>query len=571
MEPLFVMRVETSFSSKILDCLGMGNNLNAPTDSTIAKTESLGRQIGLGVCLTGVIIAIAGIATSSLPIALFGTALAVAGATLAIFHQSPCCETKQATCNLLPLAADDTSHQHFYLHPSLAPSNQIVSEKTKTSKTETRTIADLVDHGNLSEERIKQIFSTKPSGSFAIFDGLEGKEKCLMYKEHEKLISLQIENWSNVNKTIFEKRICLKRPVLANNLIQKKSEVINLVSQMIFISDPNEDINLKSKLKEEVAKTKNGVHTFEINGHVFILRRGVDKNYPKAIEINKLSAQFAEGGFGVLYDVEGINIDENDKRAVKLAKETEIAKAYIKSEIEILTLLNGSEGIQMAPYATFEYMNDTGIQIGYLTLKYLTDGFGLAEESPNIKPPLMRQLKVGLTTLHTHKIFCLDIKPENILYNPNTLVLADFGGACKIDAKKEQFEKILKNELKETSLFTPCQPSYISLKFVAKIANIIKDYKRNTKKEIPNFEKEILPILFNINEFSLGLTQFITLTGLYPPFKSFESDELFTGMEETNDKIDQAIETMKETLDQCVSDKDLVKDVMSSITKGLIT
>lgn len=452
-----------------------------------------------------------------------------------------------------------------------------------TCKPKARSIASLVDHGNLPEIEAKQILSSKLPGSFLIIDGL--KEKHLLYKVDDKTIV--VEENGNID---VEKRSDLRRPVLANPLIQKKSEVVNLISQMVFITDPS----ILAQLKEEVTKIKKSdTYTFDINGHVFILRRGMDKNSPKAIEINKMGDEFNKGAFGILYNIESINVEE--ERAVKMAMDNKPAKIFMKNEIELLKEVGGSEGIQMAPYAVIEYTNKQGVShIGYLTLKYPKNGndfamvhlvahelgIDLPIESHAVDLILIRQLIAGLKKLHQDKIYHGDINPDNILSKQDALVLADFGGALKFEDKKKQFEEFVKKGdfSNVWKLFVPCHPNFVSNYLMEKTKDKLSYISKMAENcecsmiELINLERDILGYLFANDEFSLGLSLYIMLTGTLPPFNSFEkgNEKLATGQGETSLETLRAVSiTMREKLEKKVLDETLVEDIIQLIIKGI--
>lgn len=442
-----------------------------------------------------------------------------------------------------------------------------------SQKAPPRTVANLVDHGDLSEppsyERIykaKEILANKCVGSFFIVES-NSSSKCIYNKiEGDGYlgngIDVQFANNTDVEKIITEGRERFKVPVLSEPHIKRKSEAVNLICQMALA---NED--QKVKIKEELRKAKAGINTFKINDTIFIVKRRMENNQ-KSIEINKL-IEINRGLTGIVYNVFNVNAQICGK-IVKLAHQDELSKKCMGNEIEMLKSFGGSKGIQETIDEIIEFMDE----IGYMTVKYLVDGIDEFPENAD-----WAQLIEGLKGLHENDIVHGDIKPENIYYKePNTLALADFGGARKMEYVKEKFiNGILQNEKMNqvlSDLFGMTSKRQVSHKIFLEVTHKVIEFARNRQgideKVISEFfENNIRAELFKLDEFALGISLYYMSIRELPPFKSFtcEDKERFSGQDEAKEDINAAIERMGCNLWR--KHEKLETSVMNMIRKGI--
>jgi hypothetical protein len=95
-------------------------------------------------------------------------------------------------------------------------------------------MAELVDHGNISKKDAEKILELQPVGSFLIIDGKNANTKNLVYKTGY-WVSTKETSINGANEYIL-KNSDLTTPVLANRLIQKKTEMVDLISKKILAS-----------------------------------------------------------------------------------------------------------------------------------------------------------------------------------------------------------------------------------------------------------------------------------------------------------------------------------------------
>lgn len=101
-----------------------------------------------------------------------------------------------------------------------------------------------------------------------------------------------------------------------------------------------------------------------------------------------------------------------------------------KNELDILQKLSKLRCKYTCCYVNHQFYNDS-IYIIY-TLKYTETLDKIFNSSEDIKSNTIKNLICGLKFLHKNNISHLDIKPENIVVNPNTgdINYIDFGGSC---------------------------------------------------------------------------------------------------------------------------------------------
>jgi len=466
----------------------------------------------------------------------------------------------------------------------------------KPVKPPARTVAELIDHGNMSSEKAENILSNKPNGAFFIRNTEDGTSKYLVLKDHNG-ITRQLpldkdvyKESQTIDDLIYKHDKSLTKPVLADNLIQKKSEAVNLICQKIF-TQMNYSIQpaLKIQIETEMANIKHGgTHTFEIGEHKFHVARDKDT---KAIEISKISKFIAAGGFGTVYSVEGLNTESWE--VVKMAKDTPEAKFDVLNEIKMLRLLNPdgqAVGIQIAPHTIIYYVKNGIDQVGHMGIRYAGDGADLCSNPANFKGPLDRyngtlQLLNALLILKKHKVYHRDIKINNTLFkwdeNGNLILsLSDFGGARTSDTLKKDFMKDFLNPNVDWgtiagSFFESCTPPYVSSQAKLAIENKIEKMKDLhainplSEQEISEFfENEIMPELFRNDAFALGLSLFTYWTAKVPPLLAFKIGMIPGGFGEKD--IKAKIVAMHAGLTAAGAPVNVTTAIMKLIGHGLV-
>ncbi|MBA2727381.1 MAG: hypothetical protein H0U49_04325 [Parachlamydiaceae bacterium] len=480
-----------------------------------------------------------------------------------------------------------------------APEDQSKAESSEMvpgiSKPIARTVAGLVDQGStLTGEQADELLLNKPNGSFLIRNDEEDPSKFLVFKDHKGVIHqsrISLEKDQTFDEFISRHNTILTKPILANNLIQKKSEAVNLICQKVFtkINEPKR-ADLKAGIESEVAKIKRGgSHTFEMEGHTFVLRRDI---ITKAIEVARVAEFMKEGGFGKVYGVEGMNIDSN--WVIKFSKDSQEARSDLLNEISILNLLNpnGDQvGLQVPPHTVINYMKGSDAQIGFMTYRYAGDGVKLCKipndylNETSDKYECSIQVLKGLRTLKNNNVYHGDIKPANMFFNVDDqskvhLVLADFGSASTSKTLEEIFKAQLldpeSNPEDIIQLLGHCTMPYTSnsvhIALIDKMEKVRELHATNPMSDAAMteyFNKELMPEMSRNDAFALALSLYDIWTGKIPPFMAFKKGSAIpSGFGETD--IDSKIEQIHLDLMNAGAPPNITDAIKKLIVDGLV-
>jgi len=156
---------------------------------------------------------------------------------------------------------------------------------------------------------------------------------------------------------------------------------------------------------------------------------------PRVAEHYTIEKHIGEGEWSHVY--KGYSLVDNSPVVIKHIRKP-CSDPQVQQEIEILNRLKTSRYFSEL-YQVFSENHST-----FLILEYIpgSDLFQYLEQFPHGIPeytaiPIIRQVVEALVELHEENIVHLDIKLENIVYNPNTnsLKIIDFGFGA-VDADK---------------------------------------------------------------------------------------------------------------------------------------
>lgn len=332
-------------------------------------------------------------------------------------------------------------------------------------------------------------------------------------------------------------------------LSEKKLETINIIMKDIGSKNINQN-----KLVAEVRQvTKTNAHAFEINGVTYIL----SKNLPGKGNTNAIPAiwkresrPFAEGAYGFIYGGEyigktGAGRSDVMKEAKTYPEELDSqrrgsrvkrANADLQQEVSSANKIHGN-GLQkgvVPPPHTVLY----GGKTGYLVDRQKMDGidFGHEIQKMNLSPVAIEKIietaTAGLNVIHDKGYYHGDIKPENMLWDGKSLLIADLGGV------KKMMELVPLDHYPEShaDFVGTHTAGYLSEEVFENIDRIInlneKHYNEETdpikkKAFLTNIiERRIFPLLKQNDAFALGMTLYMCLTAKLPP--CFQEDEIYS-------------------------------------------
>lgn len=360
---------------------------------------------------------------------------------------------------------------------------------------------------------------------------------------------------------------------LDGTLSKRKKQAVEIIFNKASnnINGEHKSNLVRLKLMNEISKTKESKPgSLEINGHMYVISKS------KKGETNYLIAQtaekaFAEGSFGSVYDVTYLTGENRSTDVMKVAKDGKTARTDVINEKKLLDEIHSHgpvKGIQAAPHTVI-----MGKIVGYLAPKYEMDGNGLLEKikskkmefSKDKKEAFTDNLISGLNTLHNLGIYHGDIKPANILYRKDELVISDLGGARKFSnlAPNGSFPSL-------DAIVGTYSPLFVSSNIIDKVDEKLLSIE-NTYNKTPDAQKEaflkekieteIKPLLQKNDQFALGLSLYMTFTGEEPQFKR----------DETNLSIvdNNFLETAKNNLAKHDLNPDTQKKIMELLSKGL--
>jgi eukaryotic-like serine/threonine-protein kinase len=157
----------------------------------------------------------------------------------------------------------------------------------------------------------------------------------------------------------------------------------------------------------------------------------------------QIEGELATGGFGQTFIARDTNLPSQPQVVVKLLKPQsndpatlQIAQRLFRQEAEILEKLGENNDRIPTLYAYFESGND------FYLVQELIDGITLADElggkrlSESDTLDIVREILVGLETVHSRNYIHRDLKPDNIIRrrSDRKLVLLDFGAVKQVRA-----------------------------------------------------------------------------------------------------------------------------------------
>lgn len=304
-------------------------------------------------------------------------------------------------------------------------------------------------------------------------------------------------------------------------------------------NETNDTENLEERIRSAVFAVKKGsAQKIDLGDRGFFILSKASLVHSSFIEIAMRTDQFAEGGFGIIYNLEYIH-ERKDREVIsskimKIAKLDDESKTDILNEADNLFRFKNKKGLQGEPVVRFAD--------GYIHHKFQCDGEELisqkiilrdyGDSSTNQLKHITRHLVSGVENLERKRIYHSDLKPKNMLYDGKNLIISDFGGARKIT------EILKENSLPEkpVDLFSPLTRSYVSEKIFLEVQSKFEDAKKkladldldnhpenNEKglKIIIEFNQKVEPLLYKNVKFALGLSLFAIWTGKDPPLDGF--------------------------------------------------
>ncbi len=331
--------------------------------------------------------------------------------------------------------------------------------------------------------------------------------------------------------------------VLDSNTVpnQKRLKIVEIIFADIAISSAHDckNINLKLSIQDHVCQVKktNKIHLFKIYDSIYIISKGIfDSGNPKDISIAKVSQKpFIKGTSFLLYDL--IYLDGCQRSDVlKLTNiKANIIKTqhFIKNECTALNEIhkNGwAIGIQALPLAILSNFpsQDSNIELGYLSIKYQTNGCGLREMQFSLSSDeatrITCQVILGLNALHASGRIHCNLCEKNLLYRKNELVIGGLGSSRKVE-NLSPFNKFPSR----TDLFKEDARYLTSYSILEQIDKLLAenypsyvDAELNKKKEIKQtMMPQIIHLMKESDKYALGLTLLKLWVGNLPPFPSY--------------------------------------------------
>ncbi|MBA3286007.1 MAG: hypothetical protein H0U27_13250 [Nitrosopumilus sp.] len=323
-------------------------------------------------------------------------------------------------------------------------------------------------------------------------------------KEANELTARHDINYSytelvKLRKEIKTQKTELKELKLLN---PKKLDAIDKISKQVLAKHSTLSAEDKQAIQKAVFNLKKETVAVKIDlgdkGFFVISKGSLGGDDPKVIEIAKRTDNFAEGGFGKLYNLKYIHTGGSniESKVMKMANDKEGSIQDIKNEVKNLDEIGGSEGIQAKSIVNLNGLYIIDKAKGDLRLFKKKTSISLFSKDFNKMSIAKKQVltKSLLTASSNFKenFYHGDIKPGNILVEKDAdgktkLVFADWGGARKFEDIFHQSEDDLNYSVSVGNLLGANTRTFVSEKIKKEMYKLQSESDRKTGEITDDF------------------------------------------------------------------------------------
>ena len=321
------------------------------------------------------------------------------------------------------------------------------------------------------EEKVRILYELVQANSGLVLDylndpELEDKEKTLLLYELANVCpGLILENIDNIGLVDIEKSKLLEEA--------QASQGIKIAFGEVFTEDRQqaaENHNIpRSTINKAMLVALRALQRGQFQSDIYNPQDEFIASFREgdsSPEITFKANYLGEGALGIAYKV--FMMSTGDIAVIKEAKMesgvydliAEQAIMDLRNEVKLLNSLEGAEGLQKPPHRVVYVSSQKGaLKVGYIGRLYSGDMKEVRPEKPEQRVDVVRQLLLGLKTLHNKGIRHGDIKPRNIFIdNPQRAgkdkyqaYIADLGGARSFESLKLIFEDFSSNPTLKSS------------------------------------------------------------------------------------------------------------------------